>query len=153
MDLIEKHKQLKERAEKIFEGNKLIMCPYFGQQITLNSDGLHHLQFSARRERNKQEQLLKFNLLPLAVKVLKKAGTVQAYRKDLVSIGKKSERDGLSPTKLVQHWGFEAITGDNHLIKIRVIVRQVGDGKLVFWSVMLLEKDMQRLAKIGIQDE
>jgi hypothetical protein len=55
MDLIEKCQQLKEKAELIFEKNRLVLCPYFNQEIVLNSDGLHHLQFSARRERSKEE--------------------------------------------------------------------------------------------------
>ena len=151
-DQVEKYQQLKARAEAIFQENKLIMCPFFEQEITLNSDGLHHLQFSARRERSKEEQILKFKLLPLALKVIKKTGTVQEYRKELIPIGKKSERDGLRATKLVQSWGFESIVGKDMEIKIRAIVRQVGDGKLVFWSVMLVEKGTYRLAK-GLQED
>jgi hypothetical protein len=152
MDLIEKCRQLKEKAELIFEQKKLVLCPYFNQEVALNSDGLHHLQFSARRERSKEEQILKFTLLPLAIKVIKKAGTVQEYRKELLPIGKKCEKDGFRSAKWVQSWGFEAIVGENNNIKIRTIIRQVGDGKLVFWSVILLEKDTHRLAR-GLQED
>jgi len=57
----------KERAKVIFISQKSIYNPYLKSQVIFNSDGFHHLQFSARRERDKQEQLLKFNLLPLAI--------------------------------------------------------------------------------------
>ncbi len=43
----------KEKAEQIYNAQKSIFNPYFKTQIILNSDGFHHLQFSARRERNK----------------------------------------------------------------------------------------------------
>ncbi|OGZ03018.1 MAG: hypothetical protein A2390_00955 [Candidatus Liptonbacteria bacterium RIFOXYB1_FULL_36_10] len=135
MSLDEHYKNLKEKTEKIFRNTPQVFCPYFNEYITLNSDGFHHLQFSSRRERNKEEQSLKFSLLPLALIVLKKSGTIQEYRKILQLSGSKSNRDGLTLMKQVQYWGFVAIIGDNP-IKIRVIVRRVGDGKKVFWSVM-----------------
>lgn len=68
--LSNQYKEAKEKASQIFSKNPLVYCPYFNQEITLNSDGFHHLQFSDRRERNKDEQLLKFNLLPLALKII-----------------------------------------------------------------------------------
>jgi hypothetical protein len=69
----------------------------------------HHLQFSARRERDKREQLLKFNLLPLALEIIRKSGTIQEYRKLLTPIGKPRSwrfctRTGLKPWCLL----FEA---------------------------------------------
>jgi len=47
----------------------------------LNAEGLHHLRYSAERERRKPEQMLKFRLLPLALDVIRKSRTVQEYRK------------------------------------------------------------------------
>lgn len=151
--------ELKERSRKIFEKNLLIHCPYFQQEISLNSDGFHHLQFSDRRERNKEEQILKFNLLPLAIKVIKKSGTIQEFRKGLYPIGKKSKRDGSVILKNIEYWGFVAIIG-NEPIRIRIILRRVGDGKIIFWSVMpamQLSRDklamMRSLAKKGIEED
>jgi len=63
--------QIKDKARKLYETDGKIFCPYFGFDIILNSDGFHHLQFSARRERGKSEQFLKFTLLPLALKIIK----------------------------------------------------------------------------------
>ncbi len=62
----------KEKACTIYNTQKSIYNPYLKNQIILNSDGFHHLQFSARRERNKRAQLLKFSLLPLSLDVIKK---------------------------------------------------------------------------------
>lgn len=158
---MDRYDEAKEKTKQIFQKNPNIHCPYFNQEITFNSDGFHHLQFSDRRERNKDEQILKFNLLPLALKVIRKSGTLQEYRKGLVAAGKKSARDGLTSMKMVQYWGLVAITGDeNNPIKIRVILRQMGDGKITFWSVMpamKLTRDMvdfrRNLAKKGIEDD
>ena len=61
--------------------------------------------------------------------------------------------------KPIEYWAFVAINEEKN-IKIRVIVRRIGDGKIILWSVMpamKLSRDVlemkQRLAKVGIEDE
>jgi hypothetical protein len=131
--------QKKEKARELYFAQRKIYNPYFKQEIILNSDGFHHLQFSARKERDKKEQLLKFSLLPLALKVIKSSGTLQEYRKGTIVFGKPG-KDGLRKTKNVEYWAFVAIVGENTSIKIRTILRRVGDGNIVFWSVMPYSK-------------
>ena len=142
----------REKARAVYGAQRNVYNPYLKNQVVLNSDGFHHLQFSARREREKQEQLLKFSLLPLALVIIKNSGTLQEYRKGPVAIGKKG-KDGLMPTKTVEYWGFVAIVGKNN-IKIKTILRRVGDGNIIFWSVMPFSKlkDGQKLYTDGIED-
>lgn len=145
----------KEKAKTIYSTQKTIYNHYFKTSIVLNSDGFHHLQFSARRERNKREQLLKFSLLPLAFEIIKKAGTIQEYRKLLTPIGKKSSRDGSIKMKEVEYWGLVAIIGTKG-IKVRTVLRRIGDGNIIFWSVMPYSKiknGNQKLFTEGIEDE
>ena len=145
----------KEKARAIFNAQKTIRNPYFQSDIVLNSDGFHHLQFSARRERNKREQLLKFSLLPLGLEIIRKSGTIQEYRKLLTPIGKKSPKDGSIPMKNVEYWGLIAIVGQRGL-KVRTVLRRVGDGNITFWSVMFYSKiknGNQKLFTEGIEDE
>lgn len=145
--------QKKEKAKDFFDLQKNIYNPYLDSQIVFNSDGFHHLRFSARRERNKKEQVLKFNLLSLAVKIIKKSGTLQEYRKGLVFVGKRG-KDGFRKTKNVEYWGFIAIIGTPQ-IKIRVILRRIGDGNIIFWSVLPNSnlKKGQKLYTQGIENE
>ncbi len=146
----------KEKAWAIFNAQKDICNPYLKTQIVFNSDGFHHLQFSARHERNKKEQLLKFSLLPLAIHIIKNSGTLQEYRKTMGPIGKKSKRDGSRIMKLIEYWGFIAIVGENR-IKIRTILRRIGDGNIIFWSVMPYSKlrrdEQQKLYTEGIEED
>src|SRR5579864_7972159 len=88
------YEEKREKAKQIYDAQRLIHNRYFEEDITLNSDGFHHLRYSARRERNKEEQVLKFRLLPLGLRILKTATTVQEYRKLLMPVGHKSSRDG-----------------------------------------------------------
>jgi len=149
--------QTKEKARAIYDAQKNLYNPYFKQSVILNSDGFHHLQFSARRERSKQEQLLKFRLLPLALDVIKKSGTLQEYRKILSPVGSKSKRDGSVLMKNIEYWAFVAIVGRDNQIKIRTVLRRIGDGNITFWSVMpdskFRKEQGQKLFSEGIEDE
>jgi hypothetical protein len=111
------------------------------------------LQFSARRERNKKEQLLKFSLLPWAIGVIKNSGTLQRYKKELRPIGKKG-KDGFASTKTVEYWGFVAIVGKAK-VTINVVLRRIGDGNITFLSVMPFSKlgGNQKFQGEGLKDE
>ena len=155
----EEYLLIKEKAEKLFQRNRQVHCPYFNQEIIFNSDGFHHLQFSSRRERKKEEQILKFRLLPLAIQIIKRSGTLQEYRKLLAPIGKKSKKENLTVCKIIEYWSFAAIN-DKKTIKVKVVLRRVGDGKVIFWSVMPAIKlgvqklnQIRQLASRSIEDE
>ena len=143
----------KEKAHAHYVKEREIYCPYFGQKVVLNSEGFHHLQFSAGRERPKQEQLTKFRLLSSALQVIRKSGTLQEYRVLLEPVGKKKQ-DGSTPMKEVQYCAFIAIVGEKQK-KIRVIVRKIGNGNIAFHSVMYHSKrknGKQRLYTTGIEN-
>jgi hypothetical protein len=145
----------REKAKELYTAQKTIFSPYFNSDIVLNSDGFHHLQFSARRERPKEEQVLKFTLLPLGLKIIKLATTLQEYRKLLCPIGEKSH--GEQQMKMVEWWGFVAIFVE-HDIKVRVVLRKVGNGNITFWSTMPYSKlrngdRKQKLFTGGIEDD
>ena len=82
------YRNLRQRAKDLFAANPAIPCPYFATDVILNAEGLHHLRYSAERERSKPEQMLKFRLLPLALQVIRKAGTVLENRRIWQPIGK-----------------------------------------------------------------
>ena len=147
--------QKKEKARQIYDSQRKIYNPFFKQEIILNADGFRHLQYFARRERNKSEQLLKFTLLPLGIRVLQTAATLQEYRRLLNPVAEKSPRDGSVKMKMVEWWGFVAIFIEQE-IKIKTIVRKVGDGNMHFWSVMPhshIRHGKQKLFTEGIEHE
>ena len=156
----EKYKKFFDRSKELFSKNKEIYCPYFDCKITFNSNGFHHLRYSARRERDKNEQIFKFSFLPAAINIIKKSGTIQEYRKELVSVNKKPDKSGITLQKTAEYWGLVAIVGKlENQIKIRVIVRRIGTGNIIFWSIMsamdLKGKSLdrkKRLANKGIED-
>ena len=157
MDIDHKYfEERKEKARKLYNAKRTIYNPYLDCEIVLNSDGFHHLQFSARRERNKKEQLLKLRLLPLALETIRRSGTLQEYRHRLESLGRTTSR-GETTLKKVEYWAFVSILGPHEApVKLRTVLRRVGDGKITFWSVMpytRFRKGEQRLSTAGIEDD
>ena len=136
MGLLSRHKREKHKAETFYKTIDKVICPYFGTDIIFNADGFHHLQFSAERERSKQEQLLKFSLLPAVSHILKNAGTVQEYRRTMEPIGQKRFSDGAKEMKEIEYWGIVAITRGERPIRIKIILRRACNGNIIFWSVM-----------------
>ena len=147
---------LRRQAKDLFDRNPKVRCPFFNMDVILNADGFHHLRYSARRARTKAEQALKFRLLPLALEVIRKSGTVQEYRRIWQPIEQSPTADGMRRAKEVEYWGFVAIIGSRP-DKIRVILRRVGDGNITFWSVMrgakVIADGRQRLAPDGLEDD
>lgn len=140
-DEIQKKKlgELLKKAEHAYNQNSELYCPFFSSKITLNSDGFNHLLYKPNRQiRDIKVQIIKLSLLKKALEIIPKAGTLQEYRDRLEKIGKKLG-DGFYKTKRVQYWGFNALVDDNKHY-IRVIIKQIGDGKLTFWSVMPVDK-------------
>ena len=136
MGTLSRYKQEKVKAETFYKSIPKVRCPYFGTDIVFNSDGFHHLQFSAERERPKEAQLLKFSLLPAVPHILRNAGTIQEYRHTMEPVGRKRFSDGAREMREIEYWGIIAITKGQRPIRIKIILRRVGNGNIMFWSVM-----------------
>ncbi len=136
MGLLSRHKKVKEETETYYKTIGQVLCPFFNKDILFTSEGFNHLMWSDGRERDKSNQLLKFDLLRLASDIIRKSGTVQEYRKQLCKYGKRKE-NGFFDTKEMEFWGFVAIVkSHSEYIKVKVILRKVGDGNITFWSIM-----------------
>lgn len=113
----------KNQIRKIFDSSKAVSCPAFsGERIVFNAKGINHLIYKGNRSRREEARILtNIRLLPGAIKVLKLMPYWQeesGYIKEEVSY---------------KFWTFEAVVDDR---RIKVIVRQIGNGRKHFWSVI-----------------
>ena len=86
-----------------------------------------------KNKRDRKTQLMRFRLLPKAVKLLKLTTTIQekgSYksRARIRQRGVKKQR-----TKVTQYYDFIAIIDG---WKIKAIIKKIGRGKPFFWSVI-----------------
>lgn len=129
--LLEKRKEEYRRLEKIY-------CPCLKDYVYFNSDGFIHLRHDAMgKPRNLNEQLYKLNLFPLVIPIIKIANRIDEYRIEEVKTSRKKKN---SKIKKVEYWALVDLVGRKCPVKIKVILRRIGTGKITFRSVMKLTK-------------
>ena len=125
-----KKENIKNQARELFKNTKSVPCPAFpGEEIVFNSKGLSHLFYKGSQKnasRPSKEAEVRISLLPRAMKVLKLMPLAQ---EESVFVAK----DG----KQVKYWDFEAVVDDR---RIKVIVRQIGNGKKHFMTLVDYKK-------------
>ena len=128
------YRATREAARQLYDAQPVIYSPFFKGDILLGSEGFRHLRVSAQGERTKEEQVKRFELLPTALQSLTTATTLQRYRKRPSKLHLQRKTGALKERKIVQWWCFMALF-PNRAVRVQVVVRKVGDGKLHFWSV------------------
>ena len=115
----------KKTARRQYRKIKFVACPAFPREkIIFNSKGFNHLFYQGStkaRTRAKLETSVRVKLLPRAIKLLRLMPLPQ------------EESSYLLEKKRYQFWAFEGVV-DNK--RIKVIVRQIGNGNKHFWSVI-----------------
>lgn len=135
MEDISNYNKLRLDSEEFYSHVGKIFSPCFKDNVYFNSEGFNHIVFkNPRSERDKNSQILRFKLLPIAVKLIDISTTYQEYEQTLVEFKTKIYKKRTKRTKLVRYWGIIAILEGR---KIKVIVRKIGEeGNLHFWSVI-----------------
>ncbi len=135
MEDISNYEKLKENAQNFYNGIGKVFSPVFNQDIYFPSESFNHIIFKrAHSEREKSSQILRFKLLPLAVKLIKTSTTYQEFEETIKEFEVKSFKKKIRKTKPVKYWGIIAIIDGR---KIKVIIRKIGDnGTMHFLSII-----------------
>lgn len=135
MEDLSNYQKLKEDAQKFYGGIGSVFSPAFNQKINFTAEGFNHIVFKhARSERERPSQILRFKLLPLALKLIKTSTTYQEFEETIKEFKVKSYKKKIKKSMPVIYWGIIAIIEGR---KIKVIIRKIGDnGTAHFWSVV-----------------
>ena len=135
MNDISNYEKLREDAQKFYNSIGKIFSPVLNQEVYFNSEGFNHIIFkNPRSERERSSQILRFKLLPLAIKLIKISTTYQELEETIKEFEVKSFKKKIRKTKPVKYWGIIAIIDGR---KIKVIIRKIGDnGNAQFWSIV-----------------
>lgn len=135
MEDLSNYEKLREDAQKFYSGIGSVFSPALGEKVFFDSEGFNHIVFKkSRSERERPSQILRFKLLPLAIKLVKTATTYQEFEETIKEFERKSFKKKIRKTLPVRYWGIIAIIDGR---KIKVIVRKVGNnGGLKFWSIV-----------------
>jgi hypothetical protein len=129
------YEKIREDAQNFYKELRPIRCPALNDELVhFTAEGFNHLVYKGkRRERNKNEQIMKFKLLSKAKTIIEISTTHQEYDESLTEIRKKRFKKAVRETATVHYWGFVAIIRG---FRTKVIIRQIGNGQKHFWSVI-----------------
>lgn len=115
---------LKKQVKKLFSQNRKISSLAFGSEIlTFNAKGINHLFYkNPRNIRNIKEIETRINLIPSAIKLIKIMPVFQEQSSFKTLSGEE-----------INYWSFEGVIDGK---RIKVIIRQIGNGNKHFWSVI-----------------
>lgn len=135
MEDLSNYEKLREDAQKFYTNTHPIKSPALGEYVYFTAEGFNHIVFKgSRSERERPSQILRFKLLPRAVKLVELSTTYQEYEETLKEFEVKSYKKKVRKSKPVKYWGIIAIVDGR---KIKVILRKIGDnGQLHFWSIV-----------------
>ena len=135
MEDISNYGKLKADAQSFYGEIGNAFSPAFNENITFSSEGFNHIIFKTHRtERERLSQILRFKLLPLAVKLVKLSTTFQEYEDTLQEFEVKHFKKRVRKSLSVKYWGLIAIIEGR---KIKEILRKIGDnGTMHFWSIV-----------------
>ncbi len=135
MEDISNYENLKTDAHKFYSEIGKITAPAFNQVVYFTAEGFNHIVFkNARSERERSSQIMRFKLLPRAVKLIKTSTTFQEFEETISEFEVKSFKKRIRKTKAIKYWGIIAIIEGR---KIKVIIRKIGEnGNMHFWSIV-----------------
>lgn len=135
MEDLSNYEKLRAVSLSFYNSIGSIHCPAFNGKVVFNAEGFNHIVFKRKRaERERPSQIMRFKLLPQALKLAKLSTTYQEFEETLKEFEVKSFKKRVKKSRPVKYWGIIAII-DNR--KIKIIIRKIGDnGIMHFWSIV-----------------
>lgn len=116
-----------------YDAIDVIYCPILKENVVFNARGFHHLCYeSDGTPRDANEKIYKMTLFPLAIPVIKNAIGMAEERSVEVRVSRKKN----TKLKKGKTYALVALVGRKNPVKIRVILLRIGNGNLMFRSIM-----------------
>ena len=129
-----KFNQAKKYAEDFYQTIGAVYCPYLKDKVVFNAKGIEHLKFKKRNKaRTRVDQYVRLRVLSIAPKIISESHTLQGIL----------ETKGFEYEKISSRWEWHMrdvvyleFVAVYNKTRVRVIVKQVGNGPRYFWSVI-----------------
>lgn len=132
----------KRSAKEYYSQIREVYCPKLRDIVIFNSSGFRHLEWKGNKQRTRKMQIERFSLLPCARRILSNPYVKKKYRqrRQVYKINRRGKK--FTAIANVHFW---ALSGVINAKNIKVIVRQIGNGKKHFFSIF--EKKKQKSAR------
>ncbi|MFA6273594.1 MAG: hypothetical protein WC662_00335 [Candidatus Paceibacterota bacterium] len=131
---LEEYNKIREEAQKRYSTFQKVFCPALGQHVHFTSNGFNHLIYkSAKKERDKKTQILRFDMLEKAKFILENSTMFQEFEENMEY--RRVNRHGkyVAVNLVVRSWGFIAMV---EKFRVKVVATQIGNSKIEFFSVI-----------------
>jgi len=120
--------------QELYAVTKPVRSPALNEDVRFPAEGFNHIIFkSGRHERERESQIMRFKLLPRAIRLIAHANTFQEFEESTKDVEVKTHKRREMRNKIAFYWGIIAIFEGR---KIKVILRKIGNGQLHFWSIV-----------------
>ncbi|MCX6713555.1 MAG: hypothetical protein NTV48_00410 [Candidatus Vogelbacteria bacterium] len=134
-DKINNYSEIRKQTAELYSSFGKVRCPALGNEwVHFTSEGFNHLIYKTKKKpRDLRVQIMKFELLGKAKFIIEKSTTFQEYEEyfDYLKIEKFGRKVYENTT--VRCWGLVAIV---KRFRVKVVIRQIGNGKKEFYSVI-----------------
>ena len=131
---VKDYPEIRKTAQELYASFGKVYCPALGGAVHFTSEGFNHLIYErARKERDKRTQILRFDMLDRAKFILETTTTYQEYEESIEYQRVNRHGKFIGMNVIVRCWGLIAIVKK---FRVKVVVRQVGNGKMEFQSVI-----------------
>lgn len=138
-----KYETVKNFARQEYYAFAPVPCPALKNELVyFTAEGFSHLIFKNKnRERGKKDQFARFHFLSMARDIIATTTTVQEVEEHFQEVTIKIKKRKEKTLKKVTWWAFIAVIKN---LKLKVIVKKTGNGKIIFWSVIPFWKTSKR---------
>ena len=134
-DKLANYSEIRKQTVELYNSFGKICCPALGNELVhFTSKGFNHLVYKTKKKpRDLRVQIMKFELLGKAKFIIEKSTTFQEYEEyfDYLPVEKFGKKGYENTT--VRCWGLVAIVKK---FRVKVVIRQIGNGKKEFYSVI-----------------
>lgn len=131
---IQAYEKLKTQAYTQYAQSKPVHCPHLKQEVYFTGKGFWHIVYRTKdKKREESAQIMRFQLLTKARKLISLTNTMQEYDEHTSEQPMKDHGKKILKMIKLEFFGYIGIIDG---WKIKVIVRKDGHGKPYFWSVI-----------------
>lgn len=126
---------LKVAVETAYTAFDKVRCPYLQEDVSFNAKGLEHLKFKKKNHaRSQADQFTRLKLLRYVPEVIRLSRTLQGLKK--TRLFERFRTNQRNEDVLVDVIFYEFISIVDERVRIRVVVKRVGEAPPYFWSVI-----------------
>jgi hypothetical protein len=144
------YEKIRLQAESFYTTIGEVECPYFNDTVAFNSKGIKHIKFKKDTvARSHSDQFIRLKNINLAPRIINKSKTLQEYKETKCFEEKKAGGKREMVLQEVKYFAFIAILKDDlgRLQRLKIVVKQVANGKPYFWSIIPFWKSNRELSR------